>query len=527
MDGGTESKVMSRNGAATSYGRRDLDGVSEDPTTAIAMMRSRLRHVTPAPSQPPPSSKPRRSQADTIDELNTLLDDAIERNSPKPEVSLDDQLPNLMPKPGFVLRRASRQDREHQQRSTSRGRPFREVNESVEPRSSEDSTRAQYGNEGPAQEPNNKGTVHVPPPVAEPTKTSKAPAKELSPVKQRAALFENLSKPTIHDPFCQCVGHEHDYIHDREHRAHPEQKNVHRIKFRDRIDERPATPLIPLTLPTIVTKEKSSRPSSAASRSPSPPRHEQAQPSIAEIVAESDQDQADEKIPEHKTSSNWPFRWGLLSKGSSVRPEETIPMPVEALKDDHYLITRPSLVRSKVQQILQAANQKDDAERERREAEQNRLNRNPSRARGPPRRAPSGTRYASKKASSATASLQETPAQDLPEAIRIVREDVDAKTPLQHAMTEKQVLVPPSQSEKSTEMEENAQKSQAQTPIRGRPSQSHFIHQRFDLSPSRSASRGRQAVKVEVEIRDSPDKKARERGDKIVVIKADVSEADE
>jgi hypothetical protein len=492
------------------------------------MARSRLRHVTPAPSQPQPSSKPRRSQADTMDELNTLLDDAIERNSPKPEVSSDDQLQNLMPKPGFVLRRASRQDREHRDRSRSRSRPSRKVNQSTEPKTSEESTRVQYGNDGLVQEPNNKEIPDVPPTAASPVKPSTAPPKELSPVKQRAALFENLSKPTAQDPSCQCVGHEHDYVHDREHRAHSEQKKVHRIKFRDRIDERPATPLIPLTLPTIVTKEKSSRPSSVASRSPSPPRHEPEQPSIAEVVTEHDeQEKLDQKIPERKASSNWPFRWGLFNKGCSVHPQETIPMPVEALKDDHYPTTRPSIVRSKVQQILQAANQKDDAERERREAEQNRLNRNPSRAKGPLRRAPSGNRIPSKKANETESSQLETSTRDLPEVISTAGEELDPKTPLQHAMAEKQVLFPPSQSEKSTEVDEIPLKSQPQTPIRGRPSQSHIIHQRFDLSPSRSNSRGRQAVKVEVEIRDSPDKKARERGDKVVVIKADVSEVDD
>ena len=716
---------------------RSMEDIAADPTLEIALARSRLRSIAPAKQIAENMPKPLRGRASTLDELNTLLDDAIRDSSPKPDISSADPLANLAPKVGFVLRRAStRQDR---RRSQSRTRLSRKSSESVGPESSEETTRVHYDRDEVAQrlpqwESDRRNTVvrrdtlkHICP-AAPRLKPTPEPSTELSPVKERAAIFETLTKkaqPTGHDSVCRHFAHEHEPSHDHtNHHPGPprkEPKKVHRIKFGDRIEERPATPLIPLTLPTLLNQEKTPRPSSAlqnrqevhlpvesiatesvpddvfieaadgtknfiqgeTARPPIVLQEKQKvqhplEPVAIQLVPDSVSKEetqlpvepiATESVPDNvfegaargtksfalgstarappaleerqevqhpvepiatgslrddvfreaasgkKSSRSWPFGWAFFNKGVSAPPQETAPTAAKIeSKDEHYPATRPSLVRSKVREILQAVEEKDDAEQQRRAAERARLTRRNTRAQPPSRRqtvikradAPqegsvgpvsieSSEQGESQSLRSALASDEKsipslrrvetkqeitaepfpikspkeqksqgsgpastnneepiTPLQPLetmekvtaeplavetPEEERIydvkpaVALNEKPRTPLLRCMSEKQALAPPVCAESGSESAPSPQRSLPQTPVRGRPCQAHCprsgqkyaVQQRFNLSPSRGNSQRRQGVTVEVEIRDSPEREARERGDKIVVVKANVA----
>ncbi len=555
LDGPGESRGLSRRNTDHQLSHqlrrqhRSMENVAEDPALEISMARSRLRSIA-APKQPPAPEvpEPLRTRALTMDELNVMLDDAIKSNSPKPEVSSDEQPVNLAPKPGFVLRRAStRQDRERQ-RSQSRARMSRRTTTSIEPHSSEETTRVHYNEAELAQQrrAGDRGgtTGHLDNPKDSPAAPRLRPLPpsntQLSPVKQRAAIFEVLSKnaePSGHDSVCRHFGHEHDPTHDHVHhhgpRSHEKPKKVHRIKFGNRIEERPATPLIPLTLPTLVTREKTVR-----SPTPAPERKQETEEAVEEAVeAVAEEPTSDdvfkEATHERKSSLSWPFKWGLFNKGASAPPQESEATRVATkAKDEHYPVTRPSVARNKVQEILQAAEEKDDAEQRRRMAEKERMARRNTRAAPPSRRQTAVRHVDPEQEMPADPTPVETPKKEQPQGLNpAVAAGIDPRTPLQRAMSEKQVLAPPVRPEQGSDVAPSPQKSLPQTPVRGRPShahgpapqQTHSVERQFNLSPARSASRQRQGVKVEVEIRDSPEREARERGGKIVIIRADVA----
>ncbi|KIW92222.1 uncharacterized protein Z519_07206 [Cladophialophora bantiana CBS 173.52] len=542
MDGPVEERTPSQRQTLRQDGHRlrrqhrSMENVTDDPALEIAMARSRLRSI--APKEQAVSEEPSRGRSYTLDELNIMLDDAIKDSSPKPDVSSDEQPATLAPKPGFVLRRAStRQDRRP---SRSRAWQSRSSTESVVPRSSEESTRVEYEGEEKTQQQDMGGKETDKPesPAADPRLKPRAdPTSELSPVKQRAAMFESLSKKTTgHERVCQHFGHERDSSHQHQHHHPPrkETKKIHRIKFGDTIEERPGTPLIPLTLPTLVTQEKTSRPPSTLQKEHVDVEH----PVHVEEEAISD----DVFKEERKPSLAWPFRWSIFNKGNSAPPQETDTPSCDAdAKDEHYPKTRHNIVRSKVQEILQAANEKDDAEQRRRDAERERLSRRPTRAQLPRRQA-EARRDETKQEKTAEPTPVEAPRMEMFRCLKFPAETGDNKpgprTPLQRAMSEKQVLAPPTRAGPDSESGASPQKPAPLTPIRGRSISAHrsslgrqktSVQQQFNLSPgpSRSGSKQRQGVKVEVEIRDSPEREARERGDKIVIVRADVSEMDD
>lgn len=525
--------------------RRSTENLAEDPALEIAMARSRLRAVAPRPQPAQAPPEPSRGRAYTIDELNTMLDDAIKSHSPKPgapESSSDEQPTNLAPKPGFVLRKSSTR-LEHRQ-SQSQIVDSRKATESVEPRTSDESMRVQYEGDGstqltrPQDDANQDSADHSEPheltsPVAPQLNPLPLPDAQLSPVKQRAALYESLSqKPTGHDATCQHYGHEHDPTHDHVHH-HPGPprkgpKKVHRIKFGDRIEERPATPLIPLTLPTLVSTEKTARPQSALAKESEvqiPVDSGAADPSLEDVF----------KVPSHerKSSLTWPFKWGIFNKGASAPPQESegVSAPAGA-HDAHYPITRPSVVRSKVQKILQAVEEKGDTEQRRRDTEP-RLSRRPTRTRPPSRRHTGMKRVDTSQDGLMAQPLVKTPQKEASQSLQqAAAADEKPRTPLQRAMSEKQVLAPPPRPEPNDTTSSGPRKSLPHTPVRPGPSvadrptlgeQKHSLEQQFNLSPTRNGSKQRQGVKVEVEIRDSPEREARDRGEKIVIIRADVA----
>ncbi|KAH0842140.1 hypothetical protein FOPE_07304 [Fonsecaea pedrosoi] len=542
MDGPDDERSPARRPALRQVGHqvhrhRSMENVANDPALEITMARSRLRSVAPKQQN---REEPSRGRSHTMDELNNMLDDAIKNSSPKPDVPPNDQHGNLAPKAGFVLRRASaRQDRRPSQ---SRPRSTRRSTESVVPRSSEESVRVEYerGKETEDQKQadlSSKQTHNPESPVAPQLKPGAVPTSELSPVKQRAALFESLSQNlTEHDRVCQHFGHEHEPSHPHPHHHPPprkEIKKIHRIKFGDTIEERPGTPLIPLTLPTLVTQEKTSRP-------PSTLKKEHVE---AELPGPTGEGAASDDVfqEDRKPSLSWPFRWSIFNKGTSAPPQETEGLSDTAqAKDEHYPSTRQSIVRSKVKDLLQAANEKNDAEQRRRDDERGRLSRRSTRTQ-PPQRQTETSHDETRQETTVEPTSTQTPKKELFHNLKILAETSDNKptprTPLQRAMSEKQVFAPPAPPDPESESGSSPRKP-PHTPIRGRSISTHrpvlgeqkrSVQQQFSLSPgpNHSGSKQRQGVKVEVEIRDSPEREARDRGDKIVIIRADVSEMED
>jgi hypothetical protein len=505
-------------------GNRSMDNLADDPALEYTMARSRLRVVGPKQESIQGMPEGRRHRVSTMDELNNMLDDAIRNSSPKPPVSSDEQPSNLAPKAKFVLRRTSTRRSRHQ--SQSRSRFSQKTNKSTEPCDTENSVPAgsdcaYSGQPAPETLPSTTTASLDAQSIASHPKSTQASVSKVSPVKQRAALFEGLSKrdePQGHDAVCHHFGYGHespqdDYTYHHPRTTRMQAKKFHRIKFGDRIEERPATPLIPLTLPTLITKTKTSRPQSV-------------EPNV-EKPAQDDISRESNKSP----SVAWPFKWGIFNKGNAL-PQESTPVSVGMdPKDEHYPSTRPSMVRNKVREILKAVEEKDDQEQKRRDAEKERLTRRTTRAH-PPSRKPTLLKKFSIHEAAAETPIPVDPQSggDSRSKPASVPEDA-TKTPLQRAMSEKQVFAPPTSGEYAEENPQSPQKPLPSTPIRGRPSlvqrpaneHAQSLERQFNLTPARSASRARPGVKVEVEIRDSPEREARERGDKVLIIRADVA----
>ncbi|EXJ88668.1 hypothetical protein A1O1_05599 [Capronia coronata CBS 617.96] len=490
-------------------------------------------------------------------ELGHMLDNAIDDQSMMPGIvsaELSDEATS-----GPYPPKRSEMSQMLRNQSHSRSHKSRRSTESAVPRSSEDSARVNYA-ELPLPLPQliSKPTTHenapgdkqdanvlsteVRPKLSHESQSSRNllefrqhpsihPDQKLSPVKQRAAMFESLVvKPSQHQQECQHFPPERDDAQG-ESLSRKDTKKVARIKFGDTIEERPATPLIPLTLPTMVsTQQTSSGSSSVMTTEPPPSEH---------TVSE------DDKLTENaehnrKPSMTWPFKWSIFNKAPTVRLQDSEPAPVEdAVKDEQHTGVKPSTVKSIVQDLLQAANQKDNAEKHRRHSEMERLSRRQSRP--PPlvkESELSEDKVDLEDLKPANVPPLQLPIQEETEGLGPVTKTKDTfaepRTPLQRAMTEKQVLSPPDRLETLNESSSSPRKADPSTPVRGRSRKSTHrlsvgehrgVEQRFNLSQGSSRSRsrsGRAGVKVEVEVRDSPEREARSKGEKIVIIRANV-----
>lgn len=538
---------------------RSMENVA-DPGMEIATARSRLRSVA---GGKPAKDSPQSTRTDTLAELGHLLDNAIEDNASRPGVLSDEATQEASPR--LDLTRGPSTSNLAPRQSSSRERPTRQSTDSVAPRSSSESVRVEYAGHRPTPagpHGEDRDTSKKPSLTANAEHVGELhggspsrlflhpngpllsqPDREISPVRQRAAMFESLvQKPSEHDEVCHHFQRpESPPRHD--HDTHKETRKMHRIKFGNTVEERPGTPLIPLTLPNMVgSKPKGGRSSSTVKAE----LREQDRAERAGEKASGDGGLGHDK--QRASSLNWPFRWSIFNKSPSAPP----PAPPQATettstahgeKDERHPPTgRPSVVQSRVQDLLQAANVKDDAEKRRRHSELEHL---AARRQSRPPAAPvTQTELNEDQANMEDLTPALVPPFQLP-----VRTQVDGlkpptaaddgqgepKTPLQKAMTEKQVLSPPNVPGPSNDMSPSPRKSTPRTPIRGRSRKSvrrlsggeqpRGMEQHFKLSPgpSRSGSRnGRRGVKVEVEVRDSPEREARERGEKIVIIRADV-----
>ncbi|KAJ9497163.1 hypothetical protein H2202_007319 [Exophiala xenobiotica] len=526
----------------------------EDPAQEIAAARSRLKSVAE-------KSANRVSQGDrayTLAELNIMLDDAIEESGP--QVVSDEGTGEITPMPVSL----SRSNTSHtvRRQSQSRGPDTRRSIDSVRPRSSEESLRVVYQAEPQTQSPrkptlpatdkasyatysslavagrlNRHPEGRNPEPDHERVVPPSQPGKEVSPVKRRAAMFESLNTTPL----------DHDQVHERadqhkphqaEHDKHHGAKKTHRITFGETAEERPGTPLIPLVLPTMVSRHQKSDETGSTPRSkPAEQEH------LPEAEKESTGDENAQPDKQRKTSLVWPFKWGIFNKMPAAPSQEPEQPSTEEAKPQPHAQTRPSVVRSRVHELMQAASEQEDAAQKRRNySERERLSRRQTRA---PTFLVTESELRENKVDLDQLKPAQVPplqvsAQEEAEGLKpsIKPEDVPLpRTPLQRAMSEKQVLVPPAVTEEADEGSGSPSKSAPRTPVRGRSRKSvhrgsigetHGIEHQFKLSPgpSRSVSRsGRGGVKVEVEVRDSPEREARERGERIVIIRADVDAA--
>ncbi len=522
----------------------------EDPAQEIAVARSRLKSVAE-------KSANRISQGDranTLAELNTMLDDAIEESGP--QVLSEEGTGNITPMP--VLLSRSNTSHTVRRQSNTRGTDTRRSIDSVRPRSSEESLRVVYPAEPQMQSPrkptlpaadkasqatsslavagrsNRHPEGRPPEPDHESVVRPSQPGREVSPVKRRAAMFESLNTtPLDHDqPHEHAHQHkQHQADHDNRHGA----KKSHRITFGETIEERPGTPLIPLVLPTMVSRHQKSDETGSTPRSTNPAEQEH----LPEAEKEPTGDESAQPDKQRKTSLVWPFKWGIFNKSPAVPSQEPEQPSTEEAKPEPHPQARPSIVRSRVHELMQAASEQEDAQKRRNYSERERLSRRQTRA---PTLLVTESELQENKVDldhlkPAQMPPLQVPAQEEVEGLKpsIKPEDVPLpRTPLQRAMSEKQVLVPPAVAEEPDEQSRSPSKSAPRTPVRGRPRKSvhrgsigetHAIEQQFKLSPgpSRSVSRsGRGGVKVEVEVRDSPEREARERGERIVIIRADV-----
>ncbi|EHY59522.1 uncharacterized protein HMPREF1120_07510 [Exophiala dermatitidis NIH/UT8656] len=513
---------------------RSMENVA-DPTGEIAAARSRLRSVADK-GLVARSSKMQR--VDTLEELGLMLDDAIEDQSFMPgafsgEVSDETPSRRSLELPPHISQTTRRQ-------SQSRGHKSLRSTETAMPRSSEESVRVNYEERSTSQRSSQEGRYgdnhdeETLGPNSRPSPlrqgSDAAASHQLSPVKQRAAMFESfVPKPSQHEQASRRLPRAKD-----DTLTGKETNTVARIKFAGAIEERPGTPLIPLTLPAMVSAEQKSSKSS-------PPAAEELTP---KEPPSTDEKAADEVFHQRKPSIGWPFKWSLFNKSPSapVQEAESGPATVQA-KNDSLPPKKSNAVQSRVQDLLQAANEKDDAEKRRRHAERERLIRREIRARPvvmeaqliedhvdlqglkptnlPPLQVPISEEV--------EGIMPDTKANDAPS---------EPRTPLQRAMTEKQVFAPAEKLESLNKRSPSPARPDPRTPARGRSRRSthrlstgeqRTVEQRFNLSPGSSRSRsknGGAGLKVEVEVRDSPEREAREKGEKIVIIRANVEAVD-
>jgi hypothetical protein len=516
----------------------------------LAVARSRLRSVIDDNEEKP---NLQRSRAYTLAELNHMLDNAIEGS-----VDLDDVFSGSVtgePTPKGSLHQDQAPISASQRQSLSRERVSRSSLDSVRPRSNSSSKQAMYDDEknalywphlitnGPTKRPHTShstrltSTARLPlNPVIEPMqpKPIHQSRSQFSPVRQRAAMFESLGpRVQIHGEDCGTFQHYHPDNTFLKQKPAATTRKVHKIKFGDMIDERPGTPLIPLTLPQIVSPREA--PILSAQRAGQPE---------AELSEKNPDNNTVKHDTRRKSSMGWPFRWSIFNKPASTQPEpeEKAPSDVQPTYRQQHA-TKSTVVKNRVQDLLQAAKERDDVEKKRWELERQRMSRRHSRF--PPEIAQKSTgnkeHVESQKplpSQPPTLSIpSEKQVEATPSFLNVESEAIEPITPLQHAMTEKQVLSPMSLPEGMTKTNTSPKKFTPRTPLRGRSrksthrlsvnDQERNVEQQFNLSPrpSRSASRtGGGGVKVEVEVRDSPEREARERGEKIVIIRANVED---
>ena len=373
--------------------------------------------------------------------------------------------------------------------------------------------------------------------------------RHASPVKQRAAMFEKMQTKEDGIPASGPPPDRHIHLKETwkavpEHEPESEmERALHKLKFGRTVYDRPgssaATPKF--SVGRSEQRQDSSSTSNASSFNTARQSTEKELPkedgNFPEFVAA--------EAPSRKASVSWLPPWRLFSKDDSATPQATESNP-SAVPGKH-TESRPSIVQNRVQHLLSAAHK--------REQHDYHLKRRPTPY---PRRV---TESEVKEQTLIPASLQpsqlaavQVPVQEEAEALQAVEEEQqDASghyTPVRRSMMEKEVFDSPKQLElkktsslpasvRSASPEKRSPtKTAPSTPRRGRALQAsisprgsgYAMEQAFLINPGRSRSQSRASgnrMLVEVEVRDSPGNEAREIGQKIVFVRADVDGIDE
>ncbi|KAK5050364.1 hypothetical protein LTR84_003645 [Exophiala bonariae] len=544
-------KTTAKNAPAsrrTSRRRQSMEILAGEPSR-FADARSRLRSVIDDHEEKPNSQ---RSRAYTLAELNHMLDDAIGGN-----VDLDGRLSSSMteeatPKANVYQDQPALSDSQRQ--SHSQERNIRSSLDSAHPRSSGSSEHGAYDDEKNAlywphlitrnvpkrphtsHSTRHASTARVPTQVVVvPPQANPVPVKsQFSPVRQRAAMFESLGPVTVvHGEDCGPSQHPHINSTRSKQEFKPPLTKVHKIKLGNVIDERPGTPLIPLTLPQMVSPREL-------------PTSSTPQTDNVEVKPAESNTGTVTQDRQRKPSMGWPFRWGIFNKNASTQHEAQGDAPTDAQSTAKVQPeTESKIVKSRVQDLLLAAKERDEEEKKRWNLEKDRMSRRHSRFPTMVVKDPTAPEQHVEPQSTITSQPSpQPPSESAPPAkpsqtlFAAESEVFEQKTPLERAMTEKQVLSPMSLPQAMTESETSPRKSTPQTPIRGRSrrpthrislnGQEHPMESQVSLSSRRSRSVSRTGagggVRVEVEVRDSPEREARERGEKIVIIRANVED---
>ena len=383
--------------------------------------------------------------------------------------------------------------------------------------------------------------------------------KQRSPVRARAAMFEHMQQMSESTPAHEPPPDRHVHtkktwkpIPRHEHTPNVE-KDLHSLKFGRTIYDRPESSLGPHQSVSQAGDHPDSRNTSGDTSS-----FNTARQSVAKAQPKKQQGDTKPRVtiesPSRKESASWLRRWSLFTKEETSDPENledsTTADATNATKDEHQPVSRPSIVQSRIQNLLSAGQGSGSG---------GLPTPNDSHAEHFKRRPtpyPGQVKVSELKEPVPTSSnLKPTqlpafqlPIQEEAEAIEALKRDLthdaDPFTSLPESMQEKEVLPEarpflrrgtgsrPDSVRSASPEKTSPVKSAPGTPRRGRSLRTSLppgttgynMEQAFVISPKRDRSRSRGSrMLVEVEIRDSP----KEDGEKIVFVRADVDDIDE
>ena len=522
---------------------RPVDAPAETKTE-IATARSRLKSVTKGKTQEQ-HGPPVRSH--TIAELNNMIDDAIQEHAADaPTETSGEASGQTSPQPTVIRRWRS-------ERSTRPSVEDIEFHPSDVPGKSRSQSRPRTSHavssiltQSPRQNWLSTKKSHSQPRPDDALRGA-------SPVKQRAAMFETMDRTPEQPPQADGAPSEahihvkrewavvplHDYTADAE-------RDHHHLKFGTTIYEQPTTTDSALFSSPEKKNRRQSTESSRATQTTFNTAAQSPHPDTSPDEEHTTPTRSPETSSRH-TSMNWLNKSRLLNKSSSAPPQtDEVAAEATSRRDENHPLTRPSIVKSKVQELLK----RDEEEQIRRKFEQERKSRPPTRRSTmvQDRELAVSAPETSEMKAALLPPLQ-VPAQEEAESMATPLEmawrrsfqgqgksAAEPGTPVNRSWAEKEVLsISKPQPQAGPSRSGSPIKPIPSTPVRGRREKTrqslsargspYTREQAFVLSPvpSRSPSRGSSRVRVhrvEVEMRDSPEREARERGESILIVRA-------
>ena len=561
---------------------RSMERIDES-ASELTNARSRLRSVAEKKES---ASKPPEAQAYSIDDLGNMLDTAIEEHGGTPEGPVIVELSPEVPKHSTAVRRwhSARTPRKFIDHVQESFLPTKRLSgydaEGV-------ATWTKHSLES-ASPPSRNQTLHHPTPTRPRRPVSKLEShalrhndaslampqslrnvKEPSPVKQRTEMFDFTNQGrALEKREASHKGHLHvkkNWSVIPPHLPTEEQeKELHNLKFGQTIYDGGGMSTSPPDIAQIVHQAPYSRASLTETEENYDTALQSHRPSQTSTISRT----GSKSSHARKTSLSWPFKWRMFSKGSAAPPQENPDdARADSKRDEHYPASRPSVVKSKVQELLDAAGNREQEDQSRRQSEARYLSRRQSRNSGRVTEiqinpdVPSASEIDAHHSSAVQlpvkdqaavfdSTVQELGTLELDQEKATIEAPVlsldTPQTPALHSLHEKEVMpdnsptvsypTPRGPSVRSMSPVKTLAESQPDTP-RGRRSvarqslsprrPTHAVEQRYILeSNSRSPSRGSR-IRLELELHDSPEEAARDRGDKVLVMRADVEAMDE